>query len=104
MKAQEMIMSERKRNVRRICKLLNLTEKLKPRRRTVDNHMLCIKQYKVMHSALRLIQTNSTASKILKIKNLCVLQGLCSMVSYISVRPQNLISIFCPISFLGVEG
>ena len=40
-------MSERKRNVRRICNVFNLTEKTKPRRKTVDYHLLCIKEYKV---------------------------------------------------------
>ena len=45
--AQEKIMSERKRNIRRICNVFNLTESSKPRRKTVDYHLLCIKEYKV---------------------------------------------------------
>ena len=44
---QEKMMSERKRNIRRICNVFNLTESSKPRRKTVDYHLLCIKEYKV---------------------------------------------------------
>ena len=47
MEVQEKVMSERKRNIRRICNVFNLTESSKPRRKTVDYHLLCIKEYKV---------------------------------------------------------